>query len=74
MKFAVTHLSKQRRIITKIKNDFDNSFRNDVFIMRWWMALDLPDGVYQVFKVQGLRYVKVVVQISGLFIFDNITS
>ena len=34
MKLLLAHLSKNRRIITKIKNDFDNTFWNDMFILK----------------------------------------
>ena len=74
MKLSVAHLSKHRRTVTKIKDEFDNTLRYDVFILKGCKALDLPDGVDQIFKMQRLWYVNVAVQMFGLLIIDNRTD
>ena len=52
MKLPVAHMSKHRRTITKIKNDFDNAFRYDAFIVKGSKAPGLPDGVDHIFKMR----------------------
>ena len=65
MILPVTHMSRYRRTITKIKNDLDNAIRYDVFITKGSKAIDLPNGLDYIFKMRGLWYVNVAVQMSG---------
>jgi len=44
MILSVVHTGNYRGTITKIKNDFDNPFRNDMFLMKRSQAIGLPDG------------------------------
>ena len=62
MMLLVAHLRKYRGTIAKIKNDFDNTFRYDVFIMKGGKSLYLPDGMNYIFKMFCCWYVVVIVQ------------
>ncbi len=66
MILPVTHQSQYARTLTKIKYDFDYTFRYDMFILKGSQAPTLPDGLNCIFKMQGLRYVDFAVQYSGL--------
>ena len=62
MILLVAHMRQYRGTIAKIKNDFDNSLRYDVFIMKGSKPLCLPDGMNYIFKMFRCRYVMVAVQ------------
>lgn len=62
----VAHLRQHRTTLTKIKDDFDNTFGNDVLFVKGSEALHLPDGVYYIFKMFCCWYVLVAVQLPGL--------
>ena len=62
MILLVAYPGKYRGAIAKIKNDFDNAFWYDVFMMKGSKSLNLPDGVDYIFKT-SCRYVLVAVQI-----------
>jgi len=62
MIWDITHPGKYRRTITKIKYDFDNAFRYNVFMMKSSESLNLPDGLDHIVK-RSCWYVLVAVQI-----------
>jgi len=71
MIWGVANMSQYRRTIAEIKNDFDNAFRQDAFIMKRGEPLNLPDGVDYIFKWNGGWYVVVAVQMIGQLVIDD---
>ncbi|MDP9041432.1 MAG: hypothetical protein M3N30_05585 [Bacteroidota bacterium] len=74
MIWLVTQMSMHWGTATKIKNNFDNAFRYDVFIVKAGKALNLPGGVDHLFEMRGLWYVNVAVQVSELLMMYNLTK
>jgi hypothetical protein len=73
MILSVAHLSKNRRTIAKIKNDFYNAFWYDVFYVKGSEAVGLPDEGDGIINMRRWWYVNIPVQISGLLsqIYDQ---
>ena len=65
MRFPVAHLSKNRRTIAKIKNDFYNACWYDMFNVKVGEAVGLPDEVDGIIKKRRWWYVKIAIQMSG---------
>ena len=70
MKWLIANIRQYRKTIAEIKNDFDNTFRQDVFIMKGSEPLNLPDGVDHIFERSCCWYVMVAVQIPGRLVVD----
>lgn len=71
MKWLVANIRQYGRTITEIKNDFDNAFRQDMFIVKGSEPLNLPNGVDYIFKRSCCWYILFAVQMPGLLVIDD---
>ena len=62
MIFPGTYMRSNRIAAAEIKNNFDDAFGYDLFLLKRRGALHLPDRTDHIFQIGCLRYVKIAVQ------------